>query len=43
MSMAAGLYPKMPQPNAAVQITEKATTAINHRSSFFIMHLVDIV
>ncbi|WP_155319293.1 hypothetical protein [Desulfosarcina alkanivorans] len=29
-------YPKIPQPNAAVQIMEKATTMIIHMSSFFI-------
>jgi hypothetical protein len=31
----AATYPNIPQPNAAVQTMEKATTMISHMSSFF--------
>ncbi len=40
--MSVFVYPKIPQPNAAVQIIEKATTIIIHMSSLFINYLLSI-
>lgn len=37
--MSVFVYPKIPQPNAAVHTMEKATTITSHMSSLFILNL----